>query len=76
MVVAVRRLDLGEASAAVGRLPKPKVGDVNRLGVTGIGKDMRVIPGPMHQIAMRGDQRPAFTVILGPVESRLFRFPE
>jgi hypothetical protein len=48
MIVAVRRLDLRKPSAAVGRFPKRKVGDIDRLSVTGIGEDMGVIPGPMH----------------------------
>jgi hypothetical protein len=74
MIVAVRRLDFGRASAAVGRFPQRKVGDIDRLGMTGIGEDMRVVPGPMHQIAMRGNQRPAVAVILRSVEPGLLRF--
>src|SRR3984893_12085033 len=41
--------------------------------MTGIGEDVRVVPGPEHQIAMRRNQRPALTVILRSVEPSLFR---
>src|SRR5215472_15766153 len=41
--------------------------------MTGIGEDVRVVPGPVHQIAMRRNQRPALAVILRSVEPGLFR---
>src|ERR1700756_186062 len=50
VVVAVRRLDLDEARAPVGRFPKRQIGDIDRLAVTGIGEDVGVVPGPVHQI--------------------------
>src|ERR1700731_3122515 len=41
--------------------------------MTGIGEDVRVVPGPMHQIAMRRNQRPALAVILRSIKPGLFR---
>ena len=73
MIVAMRRLNLREARPAVGRFPKLQIGNVDRLAVTGIGEDVRVVPGPVHQIAMRRNQHPAFTIILRPVETGFFR---
>ena len=52
VVVAVRRRDLGEGRAAVGRLPHLQVGDVDRVGVDRVGDDVGVVPGPVHQVAV------------------------
>src|ERR1700736_56360 len=41
--------------------------------MTGIGEDVRVVPGPVHHIAMRRDERPAVALILRSVEPGLFR---
>src|SRR5215469_18753407 len=41
--------------------------------MTRISDDVRVVPGPVHEIAMRRNQCPALTVILRSVEPGLFR---
>src|SRR5215469_9025158 len=41
--------------------------------MTGIGEHVRVVPGAVHQIAMRGDHRPAVAVVLRPVKPGFLR---
>ena len=71
VVVAMRRHDLSEAAAAVGGLPHAQVGHVDRVGMAGIGEHMRVVPGPVHQVAVRGHLHPARPVILRAVQPGL-----
>ena len=71
VVVAVTGRDLAKTRAAVGRLPHLQVGDVDRVGVAGVGEDMRVVPGPVHQVAICRDLGPARAEIVGAVEACL-----
>jgi hypothetical protein len=71
VVVAVRRRDLAEAGAAVGRLPHLQIGDVDRVGVPGVGEDMGVVPGPVHQVAVGRHHGPAHAEVVGAVQAGL-----
>ncbi len=71
VVVAMTGGDLAEAGAAVGRLPHLQIGDVDGVGMAGVGEDVGVVPGPVHQVAIGRDLGPARAEVVGAVEAGL-----
>ena len=69
VVVAVRRGHFAEAHPAVGGLPHLQVGDVDRVSVARIGKDVGVVPGPVHQVSVSAYLRPALAVVVTAVQA-------
>ena len=74
VVIAMAGRDLVEGRSAVGGFPHLQIGDVDRVGVARIGEDMRVVPGPVHQVAIGRHHRPAQAVVVGAVEAGLVAF--
>ena len=74
VVVSVGGGHLLEATAAVGGFPHLEVGDVDGVGVAGVGEDVAVVPGPVHQVAVVADPLPLLSAVIRPVEAFLLRF--
>ena len=74
VVVAVRCGHFAEAHTAVGGLPHLQIGDVDGVAVYRVGEDMRVVPGPVHEVAVRRDLRPALAVVVTAVQACLVTF--
>ena len=69
VVVAVRGGHFAEAHPAVGGLPHLQVGDVDRVGVAGVGEHMGVVPGPVHQVPVSAHLRPMLAVVVAAVQT-------
>ena len=69
MIVTMRSGHFGKAGAAIGGLPHLVIGDIQGVSVLWVGKDMRVIPRPVNQVAVRRDPGPAVAIIFGPVKT-------
>ena len=65
MVVAVGRPDELELLAAVGRAPHPHVENVDGLGVSRVGEDVRVVPGALPEVAVVVDQAESVASVVG-----------
>ena len=68
MVVAVGNFDFIKQMAAVSRLETLHIHDIDHVLISGIGKDVHVIPRPLPQAVARIDEIPSLAAIIRPVE--------
>ena len=76
VVVAVRDRLPGECLARVARAIGVHVQDPDRLGVLWVREDVRVVPGPLPQLAVLGALRPALATVLGAEHAAVGRLDE
>src|SRR6267143_3269980 len=75
-MIAVRGVQTIPGLAAVHGAEEPGVGNVDGVCVSGIGPDMREIPGALAEAVVVGNQCPVLTAVVGAIESPFFGFHE
>ncbi len=76
VVVAVRGVQAFEGFAAVDGAVEASIGDVNLIGILGVGPNVGEIPGALTEAVIVVDERPVRAAIVAAVEAALFRFDE
>ena len=74
VIVAVGRRDLGEGFAAVNRLPRAIGENPASVCVLWICEYVLVVPGTALKVAVVAHQLPGVAVIVGPINTTVFRF--
>ena len=69
MIITMRGRHFGKACTAISGLPHLVIGDIYGVGVLRVGKDVRVIPGPVNQIPVWRNSGPAVAVIFRAVKT-------
>ena len=69
VIVAMRRTQRNESTAAISGARQGSVQDVNRVHRFRIGKDVIEIPGTLRVIGVLVDARPGVAAIVGPIDA-------
>ena len=76
MVIAVRSIEAFKGFAAIVRAEKAGVGDVDFVGILGIGPKVGEIPGALAKTVIVVDQRSVRAAIVAAVKTALLGFDE
>src|SRR5580704_3134185 len=72
MIIAVRRVHRRECFSAVVRAIGRRVQDIDDIGGFRIGENVRVIPGPLAEAVIVGEQLPGFSAIVRAEDAAFF----
>src|SRR5260370_1319280 len=75
-MVAVRGVQAFEGFAAIDGAVEAGIGDVNLIGILGVGPNVGEIPGALTEAVIVVDERPVGAAVIAAVEAALFRFDE
>src|SRR5579864_5356579 len=76
MIVSVRKLELVEGAAAVGRAIGIHVHHVNRVGILRVRDDVHVVPRTLNETVAAVYELPVVATVVGAIEAALRSFDE
>src|SRR5207249_7885726 len=76
VVIAVGSIEAFKGFAAIVRAEQARVGDVDLVGIPGVGPNVGEIPGALAETMIVVDQRPVGAAIVAAIETAFLRFDQ